>query len=79
MRKPVADEFSFADAAKVCRMGQYKMIPLPGYSAESIEGYLVNGIFSRLADFSDGLHPAVRHKGYSRLLGNTLMQGWDKV
>ncbi len=79
MRKPVADKFSFADAAKLLRIGHYKMIPLPGYSAESIEAYLVGPIFTRLADFSDGMDPASRHTGYSRFLGNTLMQGWANV
>ncbi|KTC92601.1 MULTISPECIES: helicase C-terminal domain-containing protein [Legionella] len=60
-------------------VGQYKMVPLPGYSCESIEAYLVGDIFFRIGDFSDGINPADRHKGYSRFLRNSLMQGWDKV
>ncbi|MBA2652613.1 MAG: hypothetical protein H0U73_10160, partial [Tatlockia sp.] len=72
LKKSLTSPFHFV-------FGKYLMVPLHGYSCESIEFHLIKAIFERLPDFSDGIDPSSRHTGHSYFYGNTVMQGWDNV
>ncbi|KTD33039.1 coiled-coil protein [Legionella nautarum] len=77
--KLVGNIAKIASTTPMYHAGQHKMVPLPGYSCESLEDFLIRDIYDHFNDFADGINPACRHKGYSRVLQKSLMQGWDNI